>query len=92
MNSAPEISASFIPYGARLINLLVDDRNGKPQDIVLGYDDTQQYINGTETAHTYFGPIVGRYAHRIKNGTFTIQGLKSRIPQNDKYAESGAFK
>ena len=81
--SAPGINASFIPYGARLTNLYVNDRNGSPQDVVLGYDDGTQYLNDTETVHTYFGPIVGRYANRIKNGTFTIDGVTSHIPENE---------
>jgi len=81
--SAPGINASFIPYGARLTNLLVNDKNGHPQDVVLGYDDGTQYLNDTETVHTYFGPIVGRYANRIKNGTFTVNGVTSHIPENE---------
>ena len=81
--SAPGINASFIPYGARLTNLFVNDKNGVPQDVVLGYDDGTQYLNDTETVHTYFGPIVGRYANRIKNGTFTVDGVTSHIPENE---------
>ena len=81
--SAPGINASFIPYGARLTNLYVNDKNGSPQDIVLGYDDSNQYLTDTETNHTYFGPIVGRYANRIKNGTFTVDGVASHIPENE---------
>ncbi len=81
--SAPGINASFIPYGARLTNLYVNDRNGNPQDVVLGYDDGTQYLNDTETVHTYLGPVVGRYANRIKNGTFTIDGTTSHIPENE---------
>ena len=81
--SAPGINASFIPFGARLTNLLVNDKNGMPRDVVLGYDDATQYLNDTETVHTYFGPIVGRYANRIKNGTFTVKGVTSHIPENE---------
>ncbi|KAI4169780.1 MAG: hypothetical protein LQ343_005429 [Gyalolechia ehrenbergii] len=81
--SAPGINATFIPYGARLTNLYVNDKNGNPQDVVLGFDNAEDYIRDDETNHTYFGPIVGRYANRIKNGTFTIQGVTSHIPQND---------
>ena len=81
--SAPGINASFIPYGARLTNLYINDKNGSPQDVVLGYDDATQYLNDTETVHTYFGPIVGRYANRIKNGTFTVNGVTSHIPENE---------
>ena len=81
--SAPGINASFINYGARLTNLYVNDKNGNPQDVVLGYDTPSQYINDTNTVHTYFGPVVGRYANRIKNGTFTVDGVTSHIPENE---------
>ncbi|KAL8712663.1 MAG: hypothetical protein Q9220_003195 [cf. Caloplaca sp. 1 TL-2023] len=81
--SAPGINATFIPYGARLTNLYVNDKNGKPQDVVLGFDDAADYIHNDETVHTFLGPIVGRYANRIKNGTFTVQGTTSHIPEND---------
>ncbi|KAL8726247.1 MAG: hypothetical protein Q9166_006835 [cf. Caloplaca sp. 2 TL-2023] len=81
--SAPGINATFIPYGARLTNLYVNDKNGDPQDVVLGYDDPVDFVRNDKTAHNYFGPIVGRYANRIKNGTFSIDGLTSHIPEND---------
>ena len=50
--SAEGINASFIPYGARLTNLYVNDKNGKPQDVVLGYDNGTQYLHDTLTNHT----------------------------------------
>ncbi|KAI4092030.1 MAG: hypothetical protein LQ344_003685 [Seirophora lacunosa] len=81
--SAPGINATFIPYGARLTNLYVNDKNGNPQDVALGYDNAADYLRDDQTVHTYFGPVVGRYANRIKNGTFTVQGTTSRIPKND---------
>ena len=62
--TAAGINASFIPYGARITNLFVSDKNGTYQDVVLGYDDATQYLTDTETNHTYFGPVVGRYANR----------------------------
>lgn len=61
---ADGIKASFIPYGARLTNLLVHDKNGDWQDVALGYDSGERYLQDTETNHTYFGPVVGRYANR----------------------------
>lgn len=79
---APNISATFIPYGARLTSLLVPDRDGETQDVVLGYDFPEQYMNDTETVHTYFGAVVGRYANRIKNGTFTVDGIKHHVSLN----------
>lgn len=85
--TAKGINASFIPYGARLTNLFVKDKNGTFQDVVLGYDDTTEYLHDSETNHTYFGPIVGRYANRIKNGTFEVDGQTSHIPENEHGGE-----
>lgn len=62
--SAKGINASFIPYGARLTNLFVDDKNGDFQDVALGYDTGEEYLNDTLNSHTFFGAIVGRYANR----------------------------
>lgn len=81
--TADNITATFIPYGARLTSVLVPDRSGNQQDVIAGYDDPNKYLTDTETNHTYFGPIVGRYANRIKNGTFTINGVTSHIPENE---------
>lgn len=81
--SANNITASFIGYGARLTSLLVPDRNGKPQDIAVGYDDPHQYVIDSATNHTNFGSIVGRYANRIKNGTFELDGVTYDIPKNE---------
>ena len=50
--TAPGINASFIAYGARLTNLYVNDKNGVPQDVVLGYDDGQMYRQDDLTNHT----------------------------------------
>jgi len=76
------ITAKFIPYGARLISVLVPDRDGNVQDVVVGYDDPHQYLNDTRTTHTYFGAVIGRIANRIKNGTFTLDGTEYHIPKN----------
>lgn len=81
--SANGINASFIPYGARVTNMYVQDKNCNYQDIVIGYDEGTQYLTDSETNHTYFGAVVGRYANRIKNGTFTIDGVTSHIPENE---------
>jgi aldose 1-epimerase len=62
--SADGINATFIPYGARLTSLFVKDKNGRPQDVVLGYDDATEYARDSATVHTYFGAVVGRYANR----------------------------
>lgn len=81
--SAEGINATFIPYGARLTHLYVPDKNGNPQDVAVGYDEGARYLEDSETNHTFFGCIVGRYANRIKNGTFTLDGETSDIPKNE---------
>jgi aldose 1-epimerase len=55
---AENITAKFIPYGARLTSLVVNDRNGSEQDIVVGYDDPAQYVVDTETNRTFFGKTI----------------------------------
>ena len=66
---------------------MVPDRNGTQQDVVAGYDTGERYLQDTETNHTYFGPVVGRYANRIKNSTFTINGVAYHIPANEHGGE-----
>jgi len=70
---APDASvrAAFIPFGATTTNFWVKDKNGVFRDIILGFDDLTLYPSEAD-GHPYFGPIVGRYANRIRNGTFTI--------------------
>ncbi len=80
---ADNITATFIPYGARLTSLLVPDRTGTDQDVAVGYDDPAQYGVDSATNHTYFGTIVGRYGNRIKNSTFSLSGKTYHIPAND---------
>jgi aldose 1-epimerase len=76
------IHGSFIPYGAHATAILVDDKDGKKRDILLGYDDPLQYKNDTDYGHPYFAPVVGRYANRIRNGTFTIPITKDASGPN----------
>lgn len=53
--SAENITATFIPYGARITSCMVPDRNGSETQVIVGYDSSEQYIHDTETNHTYFG-------------------------------------
>jgi aldose 1-epimerase len=80
---AENITAKLIPYGARLTSLLVPDRDGKVQDVVVGYDDPKEYLHDSQTNRTFFGAVVGRYANRIKNGTFTIDENTYHVPENE---------
>jgi aldose 1-epimerase len=72
--------AAFTNYGARLVSLIVPDKNGNKTDIVLGYDSIGKYIHQPET---FFGAIVGRYGNRIAKGKFKIGGTTYNLPTND---------
>jgi aldose 1-epimerase len=73
------ISATVITYGATLQSVIAPDRENKPADIVLGYDDLAGFVEHPN----YFGVTVGRYANRIGGGRFTLDGKTYQLPQND---------
>ncbi|MNK17166.1 Aldose 1-epimerase precursor [compost metagenome] len=71
-------------YGTIINKFIVKNAKGEAQDIVLGFDDFEGYISEDYLAnYTYFGAIVGRYANRIKNGEFTVDGVTYQVPQNN---------
>ncbi|XP_047331954.1 galactose mutarotase-like [Impatiens glandulifera] len=72
-------SMKFTNYGATLISLVVPDRNGMLDDIVLGYENIHDYKNDT----TYFGGIVGRVANRIGGAQFCLNGTCYKLVAND---------
>jgi aldose 1-epimerase len=72
------IEAKVVTLGATLVSLKTPDKAGKFADIVLGYDDAIGYMNGT----CYFGCTVGRYANRIANAKFTMDGKEYKISPN----------
>jgi len=66
-------------YGATIVSIMVPDKQGKFEDVVLGYDNIKGYENGT----AFFGCVVGRYANRIANGKFKIDGKEYSLAQNN---------
>jgi aldose 1-epimerase len=73
------VEAVVISYGATLVSLNVPDLNGKPGDVVLGYDT----LDGYEQGKSFFGATIGRYGNRIAGGEFTLDGTTFHIPKND---------
>ena len=69
-------------YGGRVVSLVVPDKDGKPTDVVLGFDNIAQYADTINTP-TDYGSSVGRYANRIKGGKFTLDGTEYQLKQND---------
>ena len=78
--SAEGIRAKFIPYGASISNLFIKGKDGKERDIVLGFDKASDYEG---EMHPHLGGVPGRYANRIKNSTFNIDGTDYHITPNE---------
>src|SRR5829696_1687175 len=71
--------AKITNYGGILVSLKVPDRNGKFDDVVLGFNDFNSYIKNDP----YFGAIIGRYGNRIAKGRFTLNGVEYKLAVNN---------
>lgn len=75
------MTARIANYGGRILSLIVPDRHGRPQDLVLGFDRPEDYLR--ENHQTDFGAAIGRYANRLGNGRITVDGKTYQLPQNN---------
>lgn len=66
-------------FGGRIVSVMVPDKDGKMQDVVLGFDSIQDYIKYPNN----FGATIGRYANRINQGKITVDGVTYQLPQNN---------
>lgn len=73
--------AKITNFGGIVVSLLVPDKNGKLDDVVLGYDKLDGYLKNK--GGPYFGAIIGRYANRIKNSCFEINGVVYNVAKNE---------
>ena len=73
------LSCQIITFGAALRSLVVPDRDGKPVDVVLGYDTLEEYAD----QDAYLGAVVGRFANRIAEGRFTLNGQEYKLAVNN---------
>jgi len=71
--------ARITNYGAIVTSLLVPDRTGTLGDVVLGFDNVNDYVEKSP----YFGAIVGRVANRIANATFQLEGKTYKLAANN---------
>ncbi|HVY75910.1 MAG TPA: aldose epimerase family protein [Puia sp.] len=74
------IKAVVSNYGATLMELWTPDRSGAAGDVILGFDSLEGYL---QKGNPYFGALVGRYANRIANARFTIDGKEYTLAPND---------
>lgn len=80
LRNAGGIEARIITYGATLQSLIAPDRTGRRAEVTLGYDTVAEY----EAKPNFFGVTVGRYANRIAQGRFLLDGTAFSLPLNDR--------
>lgn len=68
-------------FGGRIVSLMVPDFDRELRDVVLGFDKVSDYF--PENNQTDFGASIGRYANRINQGRFTLDGVEYQLPQNN---------
>lgn len=79
LTNSKGMKAGVINYGAILVNLLVPDKDGNRDDVVLGYDSLEPYFeNGC-----FFGAVIGPNANRIGGAVFTLEGKEYHLDVND---------
>src|SRR6266567_1353610 len=72
LTNAHGMEARITNYGGTLVSLKVLDRNGKFDDVVLGYDKLDDYLQ----SKSFLGALIGRYGNRIAKGRFTLNGVE----------------
>ncbi len=79
LHNANGMEVCFTNHGARIVSIMVPDRDGIMRDVVLGFDAIDGYVEKA----TDFGAIVGRYANRIDRGRITLDGEEYQLPCNN---------
>ena len=79
LKNSNNIEIKIIEYGGIITSIKVPGKNGIKKDIVLGFDNLEQYLG----EHPYFGAIIGRYANRIKKGLFKLDNKKYILAVNN---------
>lgn len=82
LKNANGMEVCITNYGARVVSLVVPDKDGNPTDVVLGFDNLAQYADTLNSPSDY-GSTVGRYANRINDGKITVDGVEYQLTQND---------
>ena len=74
-----DICAAITNYGGRIVSLMVPDKNGALDDVVLGFSSIDGYLNAHEVFH---GALIGRVGNRIAKGNCTLNGEEYKSPSN----------
>jgi aldose 1-epimerase len=79
LTNANGMQVSITAFGATVQSLTAPGRDGRFEDVVLGFENVDGYLAG----HPYFGAIVGRYGNRIAKGRFTLDGIEYTLATNN---------
>ncbi|MGI6573076.1 MAG: aldose epimerase family protein [Fermentimonas sp.] len=79
LKNANGMEVTLTNYGARIVSVMVPDREGNWHDVVLGFENIDDYVNSNNN----FGATIGRYGNRIANGKITVNGVDYQLPQNN---------
>ena len=81
LTNANGMEVCLTNFGGRIVSVMVPDKNGELQDVVLSFDKIKDFF--PENNSSDFGATVGRYANRIKDGKITVDGVEYQLPQNN---------
>jgi aldose 1-epimerase len=88
-NNSMEISV--INYGGIIVTIKVPDKNGKIDDVTLGFDSLSDYV----ISNPFFGALIGRYGNRVAGGKFSLDNIEYTLPVNNDinhlHGGSGGF-
>ncbi|MDP5231675.1 MAG: galactose mutarotase [Cellulophaga sp.] len=73
------IALTVLDYGAIIQKLVIKDKNGNPTNVVVGFEKPEEYLQNP----MYLGACIGRYAGRITNGEFSLEGKKYSLHSED---------
>ncbi len=74
------MQVALTDYGARIVSIIVPNQQGEPTDVVLGFDNIEDYLNAEAK---FLGTTVGRYANRIANARFELDGQEYLLEKNN---------
>ena len=79
LKNANGMEVCFTNVGARIVSIMVPDKNGDLKDVVLGFDSIGKYLR----IPSDFGACIGRYANRLDHGQITVDGKTIQLPINN---------
>ncbi len=79
LKNAQGMEVTITNYGGRIVSVMVPDKDGNLQDVVLGFDNVEDYVN----IDNNLGATIGRYGNRIADGKITVDGVEYELPQNN---------